>query len=117
MIDARNLDEAILDERLGQPGHDVVPPGNVDRVILEGHEVLGRDRNMRRGHAGDRAFGHVDRHGHAMVLRRIADLLGLENPAARQDVGVDDRYATGFEQRLEPFLEVDVLTRAGGGIH
>ena len=106
-----HLDEAVLDQRLGQPGDDVVPPGHIDRVILERHEVLGRDRDVRRRHRGDRALGHVDGHGDAVVLRRVADLLGLEDAARGQQVGVDHRDAA-LEQRLEAFLEVDVLAGA-----
>src|SRR3954452_17080315 len=56
----RDLDEALLDQGLGEARHDVVPPGNFDRVILERHEVFGGDRDMSRGHRGDGAFGHVD---------------------------------------------------------
>jgi hypothetical protein len=96
---------------LGQAGDDVVPPRHVDRVIFERQEVLGRGRDMRRRHRGDRALGHVDGHGDAVVLRRVADLLGLEDAAGGQQVGMDDRDA-GLEQRLEAFLEVDVLAGA-----
>ena len=106
------VDEAVLHQRLGQAGDDVVPPGDVDRVVLERHEVLGGDRDMGGGHRGDRAFGHVDRHGDAVVLRHVADLLGLEDAAAGEQVRVDDRDAAALEQRLEALLQVDVLAGA-----
>src|SRR5690606_4136716 len=37
-----NGDEALLDDRIGQAGGDVVPPGDLDRVVLERQEVFRR---------------------------------------------------------------------------
>ena len=101
-----------LTSGLGKPGDDVVPPVHVDRVILERHEIFGGDRDVGRRHRGDRALRHVDGHGDAVVLRHVADLLGLEDAARGQQVRVDDRDAAALEQRLEAFLEVDVLAGA-----
>ena len=70
-----NLDEAAFHQRLWKARHNVVPPRHIDSVILERHEVFCSDRDMGCSHRGDRAFGHLNRHGDAILLRHVADLL------------------------------------------
>ena len=81
-------------------------------MVFQGQEVFGRGNAVHRGHAADRAFGHVDGHRHAVLLGQVADLLVLEDAARGEHVGVDDRNAAGFEQRFEAFLQVDVFAGA-----
>src|ERR1044071_2398821 len=46
-------DEAVLDQRPGQAGDDVVPPVYFDAVIFERHEVFRGHRDMRGSHRRD----------------------------------------------------------------
>ncbi len=104
----RHRDETAAGDALVEADGDVVPPLDVDGMLLQRQEVLRGHRDMGRGHGGDRAFRHVDGHGDAVVLGGIADLLRLQDAAAGEQVRVNDGDPAA-QERHEALLEVDVL--------
>src|SRR5579875_1949380 len=109
-----DADKAVIDDWLGQPVDEIVPPRNVDRVVFERNKVVGRGDTVYRRHTGNGAFCHMHGHGDAIFLRHVTDFLVFENAARRQDVGVNDGYTPGFQQWPEVFFKIDVFACADG---
>ena len=110
----RHIDKAVLHDGVRQTDGDLIPPRNVDGVVFQRQEVLRRRNAVDGGHTRNGRFRHVNGHRYAVILRHIADLLVLVDAAGRQQVGMDHRHTTRFEQRFEAFLEIDVLAGADG---
>src|SRR5579875_2713500 len=102
-----NGDVPVVDQRAGQPGNEVTPPGNVGGVVLQRQEVLRRRGDVDAGEGSDGGGGHVERHGYAVFLGKITDLLGFQDAAGGGRVGVDDPDGAVLEQGAEVFLQVD----------
>ena len=60
-------------------------------------------------HARDGRSGEMHDHRHAILLGRVADLLGLQNPAGRHEIRLNHIDRVVPAQFDEGFLQIDIL--------
>ena len=61
------LDITFVDDRLFDPGDEVLPERHVERMVLERKEIARGRSAMDVRHATDRRSGKVHGHGHAIA--------------------------------------------------
>src|SRR5579885_318242 len=74
-------DEAVVDDGLLHPFHQVVPEGHIHGVIFQHQEIFGRGGAVHVGERADGGAGVMHGHGYAELLRGVTDLLGFQNSA------------------------------------
>ena len=104
-----NGDVALVDDGLFDAFHQVLPPRDIQRVILASQEILRGGGAVHAGQRADGQAGVVHRHRHAVLHGRVADLMRLKNSARGGDIGVNLADRLLLAQIDEALLQVDVL--------
>lgn len=80
----RNVRKAALDQRWmfgPRVRHKALPPRDINAVMFQREEVVGRRRAMHVRHERNRRASKVHRHRDATLFRRITDLLRFQQTA------------------------------------
>src|SRR5579863_1343612 len=111
-----NVDEPVLDNRVGQPVDDVVPPGRVTNRVLESDVICGqRCTNLDEGGQAEEAVARtVGRHEHPVEVGVLGDPFQFGDPTYVAWVRPDDIDRMVFDQALEVLSEVDLLAGVNG---
>ena len=106
-----DVDEAVLDDRIGQAVDDLVPPVWTADRIFEGDVVLrqgGRDLDQG-GQAEQSIAGAVRRHQDAVQIGVLGDPFELGDAADIAGIGSDDVDRLRLDQIFEVLAQVDLL--------
>jgi hypothetical protein len=107
-------DEAFVDDGLFDAFHQILPPGDIQRVILACQEILGRGGAVHAGQRADRQAGIVHGHRDSVFHGGVADLMGLEDAAGGGDIRMNLADCVLLAQVDETFLQVDIFAGENG---
>src|ERR1035437_1658869 len=110
-------DVTLVDDRFVDAVHQVAPERHIHGMVFQRQEVLRRGGDVHARQGADRGVGAVQGHGNAVFLSHVSDLLGFEDSAGGQDIGMDDIHRMVLAEHLEGLFQEDVLAREDRDIH
>ena len=107
----------MIHQRLAVGGGDErLPPGHVERVVLERDEVLRGGGRVHVRHERHGRARKVHRHRDAVLVRVVTDLLGFHQATRRRQIRMNHVHRARIDQLDEVLLQVDVLAGQQGDV-